>query len=663
MEKGKFEAPKGQKSPSRQGNSRQTAGSRKSDVMSKLWPVLAAVAGVLVLVVGILIATKNKPKPPAETHTTHATMELTGMPRAEVERRFSELDLTVKKTLVLTLEPELVEGELPKRETPDGEAEDTQTVEEPLVLELSDAISSVHLDMVKLDADLNEGRGREGDETVDSFVLDPRDYLVFDEENLRAKIDEFVEEYGSEFAEASISVEPVETEAPAEGEESEENAVPDQKLTIKNGSIGRALDADKIYETVTEAYALALIAEDPETVFQPHLSYELRIPAPVDVEALWTRYCKEPVEPEIDTSTGEVTDGKDGYGFDREALEALLAAAASGEEIEVTLSVIKPETDADTLRDSLFRDVLGEAHTTHTAIYNRTNNLKLACAAIDGTIVMPGEEFSFNKVVGQRTAEKGYKEAIAYVAGGESKPELGGGVCQVASSIYYATLQADLKTTERAAHMYMVDYVPYGMDATVYWGSLDYKFENNSPYPIKIAASVSDGKVHIILYGTEWKDYTVTLDYKILEKTPWETVEREVPNDGTYHNGEVITTPYTGYKVETYKTTRNNTTGAEETTRIASSTYKKRDKVIAKIVEEPTEPKPTEPKPTEPQPTEPKPTEPKPTEPKPTEPKPTDPEPTDPEPTDPDPTDPEPTDPEPTDPEPTDPEPSEDDEG
>ena len=620
-------------------------------MMNKLWPVLAAVAGVMVLVVGILLITKNKKPTPPET--THATVELTGVPRAEVERRFSELDRLIRTDLVLTLTPNVEDGE---------------ATEEPLVLELSDAVSDIHLDLVKLASDLDAGRGREG--TADSYVLDPRDYLVYDEERLRAKIDDFVETAGTEFAEAEVRLEdapPAETEPtepkPSEEGEPEEKPteppVPDKMMIIKTGSIGRTLDADTIYRTVTDAYALALIAEDPEAVMQPALSYKLQIPAPVDVDELWNRYCKEPVEPELNTSTGEVTDGANGFGFDREDLTAKLEAAAPGVEVQVRLSVIKPQADAQTLRDSLFKDVLGEAHTNHTAIYNRTNNLKLACEAINGTILMPGDEFSFNKIVGQRTEAKGYKEAIVYAAGGVSKPELGGGVCQVASSIYYAVLQADLKTTERAAHMYMVDYVPSGMDATIYWGSLDYKFENTSPYPIKIEASVSDGKVHIILYGTEWKDYTVELTYKVLSKTDWETVEQEVPNDGTYHDGEVISTPYTGYKVVTYKTTKNKNTGAEETTQIAVSEYKKRDKVIARIKTEPTEPEPTEPEPTEPKPTEPKPTEPKPTEPEPTEPQPTEPEPTEPEPTEPEPTEPKPTEPEPTEPEPTDPEPSE----
>ncbi|MBQ1410490.1 MAG: VanW family protein [Oscillospiraceae bacterium] len=577
---------------------------RDRSTLSKLWPVLAAVAGVLALVVGILIIAKSRTNHPAET--TRSTLVMTGMPRADIERRFSELDMAIRKDLVLTLNPEGKPGE---------------ATEEPLVLTLSDATSDVHLDLVQLAADLNTGVGREA-EGVDSYVLDPRDYLAFDEASLRAKIDEFVAENGTEFSEASMKLEDVPedempTEAPTEASSSEEESsseeqpteakpsVPPKMLVIQTSRAGRKLDANAIFQLVTDAYAQALIAEKPEEAMRPSMSYEFLAPKPVDVEALWKRFCKDPVEPELDTKTGEVKDGKDGFGFDREALQAALAAAGPGEEVKTILSVLKPTTDAEELRASLFKDVLGEAHTNHTAVYNRTNNLILACEAINGTILLPGEEFSFNRVVGQRTPERGYREALVYV-GNESKPEVGGGVCQVASTIYYAVLHADLKTTERAAHTFAVDYVPLGMDATVYWGSLDYKFENSSPYPIKIEASVSDGQVHVVLLGTEWKDYTVTLDYKLISYDDFDVVEKEVPNDGTYYNGEVITTGYVGYKVVAYKYLKDNVTGKEEEVRIGTSTYNKRDKVIAKLVEETTPPtEPTEPTTPPTEPTEP----------------------------------------------------------
>ena len=658
MSKGKFEAGKtaarssGRSDPYAVKNKPVQKSRRKAD---KLWPILAGVAGVAVLVVGILILThggKSGPDTPPVS-----TVELQGMPRAQLERRFADLDQAIRKDLTLTLNPEAEEG---------------QPTEEPIVVTVTTDQSGAGLDLTRLTADLNNGVGQE---QGDSYLADPRDYLTLNEQSLRSFLEGVAEQYGTEFSPATVLVRdpdetdeteaPSSTEASAQGDAPAEPSAPTKILVLTTGSVGRDFTADDLYEAVVTAYQTALVAEDPAAAMTPSLSYKLQTPEAIDVDALYKRYCKEPVEPVIDRKTGEVTDGKDGYGFDLEALTAALEQAEPGQELRFRMSVKKPKTDSKLLRESLFKDVLAEAHTNHTAIYNRTTNLKLACEQIDGTILLPGDVFSFNKVVGERTEAKGYKEAIAYVHGGESKPEVGGGICQVASSIYYAVLQADLKTVEREPHMYLVDYVPRGMDATIYWGYLDYKFENTSPYPIKIQASVSDGKVHIVLLGTEWKDYTVKLSYETLSTTDWEVVEREVPNDGSYYNGEVIATPYTGYKVATYKTLVDRETGKErETTEIAISRYSKRDKIIAKVTNnpQPTEPKPTEPKPTEPKPTQPKPTEPKPTEPKPTEPKPTEPKPTEPKPTEPKPTEPKPVETDPpvvTDPPVTEPKPSE----
>src|SRR5699024_10646494 len=132
-----------------------------------------------------------------------------------------------------------------------------------------------------------------------------------------------------------------------------------------------------------------------------------------------------------------------------------------------------------------------------------TNNLDLACKAINGTILNPGEIFSFNDVVGERTAAKGYLPATVYVTGGASAEELGGGVCQVASSIYYCSLFLNLEQVHREPHMYAVTYVDYGMDATVYWGSIDYQFRNTLDYPIKIQANIDGGTVNITFWGAE----------------------------------------------------------------------------------------------------------------------------------------------------------------
>ena len=154
--------------------------------------------------------------------------------------------------------------------------------------------------------------------------------------------------------------------------------------------------------------------------------------------------------------------------------------------------------------------------------------------------------------VGERTAEKGYKEGIIYADGGSSESEVGGGICQVASTIYYCTLLADLQIVEREPHMYVVSYVKEGCDATVYWGALDFKFKNDNSTPLMIKAEASDGYVRIQLVGTNEHDYTVQMTSQCVSTIPYEEIEIL---DETKPVGyrEQIQQPHTGYVYWSYK--------------------------------------------------------------------------------------------------------------
>ncbi|MBQ7565580.1 MAG: VanW family protein [Oscillospiraceae bacterium] len=255
---------------------------------------------------------------------------------------------------------------------------------------------------------------------------------------------------------------------------------------------------------------------------------------------------------------------------------SISATAENGVRKTVVMHVMSA---ADAFRAQYCPDLLSSYSSPHTAIAARTNNLILACKAIDGTVLQPGETFSFNGVVGERTAAKGYREAIVYADGGASTPALGGGVCQVASTIYLCTLLADLEVVQRTEHMYAVTYVPMGMDATIYWGSLDYKFRNNTSHPVQIRSSVSGGYVHIKLYGTKETGNTVKMRYTVLSTTPWQEVE-QVDNTKPAGYRETTVTPYTGYRVQTYKDIYDASGKLVSSTPCASSTYIKRDKVV-----------------------------------------------------------------------------------
>ena len=155
-------------------------------------------------------------------------------------------------------------------------------------------------------------------------------------------------------------------------------------------------------------------------------------------------------------------------------------------------------------RSSKISSSYSKLYASYTTSYvnnaNRTTNLKLACKAINGKIVYPGETFSFNATVGMRTAEKGYKEAYVFTGPNSHTMGLGGGVCQVASTMFNAALLANFSIVERHQHSQRVTYCPLGRDAAIYWGSEDFKFKNNTSYPIKIKMRCGGGTLTCSYY-------------------------------------------------------------------------------------------------------------------------------------------------------------------
>ena len=355
-------------------------------------------------------------------------------------------------------------------------------------------------------------------------------------------------------------------------------SVDEEKRTIAivTGSPAYHLDAEALYAAVLNRFA---VGDYSDLAFD----YESTPCDPIDLQSYYDKFCSEPKDAYYNEETHELVAEEAGFGFDLPYYTQQLAMAEPETPIVIHMEDRIPEVTLEQLQKIYFADVLGSYDSAH--VYNppRTTNLELACKAIDGTILSPGEEFSFNKVVGERTEERGFQKATVYTQIGSSEPETGGGVCQVASTIYSACLLANLKVTYRCPHMYLVTYVPRGMDATIYWGSQDYKFVNNTEYPLRIDASVSGGYVHIKLVGTEReKDYDhialrgetiATKDWKIVMDAEKEADRKEltivkgggvnengtaidiaVDKDGNkYILGEEVNYPYTGYTVNAYR--------------------------------------------------------------------------------------------------------------
>ena len=358
--------------------------------------------------------------------------------------------------------------------------------------------------------------------------------------------------------------------------ESQVDTDPDSHtITVTIGTPGQELDTETLYNLVATAFSTGDYSDID-------FDYTMTYPATVALDKHYEQLSAEPKDAAYDSNTGEISEGTVGYtptvGLDEANQE--LAMAAAGDTLTFTFEETQPEVTKEQLEAVLFRDTLYSYGSVYDASAGgRTTNLRLACQAIDGTVLQPGETFSFNDVVGERTAEKGYREGTIYISG-DSQPALGGGICQVASTIYYCAMYADLEIVHREPHMFFVTYVPGGLDATVYFGSVDFQFKNSTNYPLRIDANVSGGKVNIALVGTDENHYTVQIDSERVATEPYESIVKD--GTGTYQSG------YTGY---TYKITRyvydsdgnlvrtDSTEALDAMGNLGTSKYSKRDQV------------------------------------------------------------------------------------
>lgn len=462
-----------------------------------------------------------------------------------------------------------------------------------LTLSPSDTKASLDVDAV-VEAAYNYGRSGSKAENeaakaqslVGEYHIALLSYMTLDTDYIRQKLDKYGAGFNSSYSASSYTLE---GDMPELSEEKFDEDAPCQTLLLNPGTPGKFLDINVLYNRVLDAYSFnqfEVNVKDSAPVTQPE---------ELDLDQIFEQLHISATDAQMDMKTFEVIPGSYGYTFDLARAKQLLAQAEPGSTVGIPMEYVSPEQSAEELEKLLFRDVLASTKTKHTNNANRNNNLRVACASLNGYVLMPGQQLSYNEVLGKRTEEAGYKAAGAY-ANGETVMELGGGICQVSSTLYYAALLADLQIDVRQAHSYVSSYIDFGMDATVSWGGPEFKFTNNTDYPIRIEAEVSDGYVKINLVGTDLKDYYVKMEYQILSVKNAETEYKEFPKDNEkgYKDGDVITTPYTGYTVKTYKCKYSKETDELISRDFeAQSVYKSRNKVIAKIVTE-TEPPTTE---------------------------------------------------------------------
>lgn len=285
---------------------------------------------------------------------------------------------------------------------------------------------------------------------------------------------------------------------------------------------------------------------------------EQKEPNNIDIEQIYLDIYKEPKDAYYTKEPFTVYPHVDGVTFNISMEEAKALLNNGQNEIVIPLKITKPNVTTNQIGTEAFPDLLASFSTTFsTSNRNRTTNIKLASNKINGVVLMPGEKFSYNKVVGQRTVAAGYKTAAVYV-GGRVENGIGGGICQVSSTLYNAVLRANLEIVSRSNHRFATGYVPLSTDATVSWGGPEFVFKNTRKYPIRIVSTVTGGKIKVDIYGLkEDVEYEVIIQSQTLQVIPMKTEYRtntSLPAGTT----KTVQKGHAGYKSRAYRILKLN---------------------------------------------------------------------------------------------------------
>lgn len=327
--------------------------------------------------------------------------------------------------------------------------------------------------------------------------------------------------------------------------------IEEDNLIIKKGKKGIQINSEELKKQLNEV----IKKEENRKIIIPVNEI---LPEEINIEKIYNEIKKDTQNAYISQEPLEVHSHVNGVDFAISLEEAKNILEEQKEEYVIPLKITIPEITLNDLGKEAFPQILGTFSTTYnTSNQNRITNLKLASEKIDGTIILPGETFSYNKVVGERTIAKGYKEAAVY-AGGKVVDGIGGGICQLSSTLYNSVLYANLEITSRSNHRFLTSYVTAGRDATVSWGTIDFCFKNTRSYPIKITSEVKNGVVTTSIYGIkEEKEYEVVIESKVTEVIPYST---KYVKDSTLKEDEEEIVQYgaNGAKSETYKIVKYN---------------------------------------------------------------------------------------------------------
>ncbi|MCC8169858.1 MAG: VanW family protein [Oscillospiraceae bacterium] len=352
-----------------------------------------------------------------------------------------------------------------------------------------------------------------------------------DEEKLKEKLNEFGVQIFGEHSNHYVEI------------------LDDEKTVVWPGSTGYDGNPDTAAAEVSDAVK-------NESFTNIHVSLASAPPAELTVEDFDLLVYKDPIDAyyTVEDNKVNIVEETNGRYIDKDEAAQLLAnVTEGGGPIEIPYYISYPSITSDMLSSKLFSSTLASYSTSFaSSTANRASNVARAASLINGKVLAPGEVFSFNDTVGKRTVANGFSTAPEYV-GGKTVEGIGGGTCQVSSTLYNAVLYADLTVVSRTNHMFTVSYVPNGQDATVADNGPDFKFSNNTDYPIKISAYTSGGQITFSLIGTAWEP---SREVKINNSTSYssngDTIVRTTRT--VYVNGEVFETetmPSSTYKKHT----------------------------------------------------------------------------------------------------------------
>ena len=297
--------------------------------------------------------------------------------------------------------------------------------------------------------------------------------------------------------------------------------------------------------------------------YELHFEYDDKTVGEV-IAAMEKDINKIPVEGSLEmVSRGKfkVTPDKKGYKLQSDKLKEDITNSINGDlsdniTINAPVEVLTAVKTAEKL--STVNSLISTYTTDYkTSAWGRSTNIELATSAINGRLLMPGDSFSFNETVGQRTKARGYQEA-GVIIGNKIESGLGGGICQVSSTLYNAMLRANVGYTERTHHSLVLSYVGYGLDATVDWGNLDYKFTNTLEFPIYIEGYTENKLLNFNIYSSKTltaRTYDVVNQvYQTVDATT-KTIEDPNMPEG---KKEIVQKAQNGIKVKVYRHTYEN---------------------------------------------------------------------------------------------------------